>query len=85
MDAAGLLQAWQLDVGQVRQRMYEAPRPRERERWHAGWLVAQGWTQEHIAQALDRDAHTVGTWLEAFRQRGPAGLQAEHHGGAPPP
>lgn len=83
MDARGLLQRWHLDAGQVRRRMYDAPRPRERERWHALWLLTQGWTQEHIAQSLDRDAHTIGNWIEAFRQRGPVGLQSEGHG-APP-
>jgi transposase len=46
-------------------------------------LLTQGWTQEHIAQALDRDAHTIGHWIEALRQRGPVGLQSDGHG-APP-
>ena len=68
MDAVDLFQAWGLDVGQVRRRLYAAPRPRERERWHALWLLGQGWTQAQIAQALDHDAHTVGNWIEAFRQ-----------------
>ena len=85
MELDSALQHWGLDVGQVRQHVYAAPRPRERERWHALWLLGQGWTQTQIAQALDRDAHTIGTWLEAFRQRGPAGFEDEPHGGAPPP
>jgi len=84
MDAGQLLQPWALDVGRVRRRMHDAPRAREWECWHALWLLTQGWTQEHVAQALDRDAHTIGNWLEAFRQRGPAGLQSDSHG-APPP
>lgn len=84
MDVAQLLQSWALDLGQVRQRLYDAPQPRERERWHALWLLGQGWTQEQIAQALARDAHTVGNWVDAFRQHGPAGLQDTPHGGAPP-
>lgn len=85
MDLEPALQQWALTLGQVRQRMYAAPQPRERERWHALWLLGQGWTQEHVAQALDRAPHTIGTWVEAFRQRGPAGLQDVPHGGAPPP
>src|SRR5437764_1564637 len=85
MKTAGLLERWKLDVGQVRQRMYEAPHPRERERWHALWLLEQGWTQVQIAQALEHDAHTIGNWVEAFHQLGPAGLQFTAHGGAPRP
>jgi Homeodomain-like domain len=84
METGGLLAAWQLDGGQVRRQMYEAPHPRERERWHALWLLEQGWTQVQVAQALEHDAHTIGDWVEAFRQQGPAGLQFTAHGGAPP-
>ena len=78
MDTGELLAAWNLDLGQVRQRVYDAPHPRERERWHALWLLGQGWTQLH-------DAHTIGNWVEAFRQQGPAGLLFTPYGGAPPP
>jgi hypothetical protein len=35
---------WQLDVKAVREHLYSAPTPRERERWHAVWLLAQGWS-----------------------------------------
>ncbi len=84
MEAAELFTAWGVDLGQVRQRMYDAPHPRERERWHALWLVGQGWSHVQIAAALEHDAHTIGNWIEAFRQQGPAGLQYTAHGGAPP-
>lgn len=84
MDASAVFQQWGLDLGQVRRRLYESPRPRERERWHALWLWGQGWTQVQIAQALEHDAHTIGTWVDAFRRQGPAGLQDTPHGGAPP-
>ena len=84
MQTVAMLAAWGLDVVQVRQRVYDAPHPRERERWHALWLFGQGWTQAQIAAALGHDAHTVGTWLEAFRQQGPAGLRYVATGGAPP-
>ena len=70
----GLLECWKLDVRQVRERMYRAPTPRERERWHALWLLARGWSAAQVAEALERDAHTVGDWLTAFRQDGPDGL-----------
>ena len=33
---------WQLDEAEVWRRMYRAPTPRERERWHAVWLLTQG-------------------------------------------
>jgi hypothetical protein len=51
-----MLRQWQLDVGAVRERMYRAPTPRERERWHAIWLVARGWSAAQVAEALERDA-----------------------------
>jgi transposase len=75
---------WQLDVGQVRRRMYGAATPRERERWHALWLLARGWSAAQVAEALDRDPHTIGDWLAAFRHAGPAGLSFEQSGGSPP-
>src|SRR2546428_13124431 len=84
MAATELLMGWGMDLEQVRQRLYDAPHPRERERWHALWLVGQGWTQVQIAQALGHEAHTIGNWIEALRQQGPAGLQCTAHGGAPP-
>ena len=37
-----LLERWKLDVRQVREQMYRASTPRERERWHALWLLARG-------------------------------------------
>ena len=45
MDEMGaLLERWRIDEAEARRRMYRAPTPRERERWHALWLLAQGWT-----------------------------------------
>jgi transposase len=79
------LKRWKLDIGAVRERMYRAPTPRERERWHALWLLAEGWSATQVADALERDPHTIGEWLANFRQAGPAGLAFEHTGGSPPP
>jgi transposase len=79
-----VLSRWQLDVAAVRERLYRAPTPRERERWHALWLAAQGWSTAQVALALGRDAHTVGSWLADFRQHGPAALAFAHAGGSPP-
>jgi hypothetical protein len=79
------LERWHLDVKAVRERLYSAPTPRERERWHAVWLLARGWSAAQVAEALERDAHTIGNWADEFRQKGPAGLAFEQSGGAPPP
>ncbi|MDP3063012.1 MAG: helix-turn-helix domain-containing protein [Chloroflexota bacterium] len=65
--------------------MYRAPTPRERERWHALWLLARGWTAAQVADTLGRDPHTIGEWLANFRQAGPTGLTFEQTGGSPPP
>jgi len=79
-----VLERWALNAGQVRERMYRAPTPRERERWHALWLVARGWSAAQVAAALERDPHTVGAWLTALAQHGPAALAFEQSGGPPP-
>jgi hypothetical protein len=79
------LERWHLDMKTVRQNVYRAATPRERERWHALWLSAQGWSAFDIATALERDPHTIGDWLENFRQQGPAGITFAQTGGSPPP
>jgi Homeodomain-like domain len=84
-DMRDVLKRWNLDPGAVRDQVYRAATPRERERWHAVWLVAGGWTAAQVAQALERDPHTIGTWLTTFRQAGPVGLTFEQTGGSPPP
>src|SRR3954454_14013638 len=83
-EMAAILTHWQLDVRQVRERMYRAATPRERERWHALWLLAQGWSANKVAAVLDRDAHTIGGWLTAFCAHGPAALAFAQTGGPPP-
>ena len=84
-DLRALLARWQVDVRQVREAVYRAPSPRERERWHALWLLSRGLSQAEVAEALERDAHTIGVWLEAFSEQGPAALAFEQTGGSPPP
>ena len=83
-DIVQLLERWQLDVGDLRERMYRAPTPRERERWHGLWLLAQGWSTTQVAEALEREPHTIGNWLDNFRQGGAQGLVFEQTGGSPP-
>ena len=84
-DVLVMLGHWHLDAKTVREQVYRAATPRERERWHALWLLARGWSAAEVAEALGRDAHTIGDWLESFRQQGPAGLTFEQTGGPPPP
>ena len=84
-DVLEALPRWNLDLRAVRDQVYRAATPRERERWHAVWLLAGGWTAGQVADALERDPHTIGGWLAALRQAGPAGLGFEHTGGSPPP
>lgn len=84
-DVSELLTRWQLDLRAVREQAYRAPTPRERERWHALWLLGRGWSAVQVAEALERDAHTIGDWLGDFERLGPAGLAFEQTGGAPPP
>ena len=81
------LSRWQLDAAAVRERMYRAPTPHERERWHALCLALQGWSTARVATAtaLGRDPHTIGEWVAAFDRSGPAGLAFEQTGGSPPP
>jgi hypothetical protein len=84
-DLAGALVRWQLDLPAVRTLVYRAPTPRERERWHALWLLARGWTAADVAAALERDPHTIGEWRAGFCREGPASITFGHTGGSPPP
>lgn len=80
-----MLGRWQLDVKEVRERVYRAATPRERERWHAVWLLARGWTAEEVAEALERDVRTIADWRADFARQGPAAMSFEQSGGSPPP
>ena len=84
-DMLEMLGRWQLDAKAVREHMYCAATPRERERWHAVWLLARGWSATQVSEALERDVHTTGDWVEALRQKGPVALAFEQTGGAPRP
>ena len=78
------LEQWQMDARDLRRRMIRSPTPRERERWYALLLLAQGWTGSAVAEALERDPHTIGRWAAAFGEGGPAALIFEQSGGFPP-
>ena len=51
------------------ERMYRAPTPRERERWHGLWLLAQGWSATQVTPTQLRLAvcpdwtHLNGGWV----------------------
>ena len=79
------LEQWRMDARDLRRRMILSPTPRERERWYAMLLLAQGWTASATAEALERDPHTVGRWAAVFGEGGPAALMFEQSGGSPPP
>ena len=79
------LEQWQLEARDLRRRMIVAPTPRERERWCAMLMLAQGWTASTTAEALERDPHTIGRWAAAFGEGGPAALIFELTGGSRPP
>ena len=47
-------------------------------------VVGQGWSAIQVAEALDREPHTIGNWLANFRRGGAQGLVFEQTGGSPP-
>ncbi len=63
-----------------RRRICLATTPREH--WHPVWLLAQGWTAAAVAEALGRDAHTIGRWAVATSAGGPKALVFEQSGGS---
>ena len=79
------LERWQMGVKDLRRRMILAPTPRERERWYAMLLLAQGLTAAATAEVLERYPRTVGRWAAAFGEGGPTALMFEQSGGSPPP
>ncbi len=82
-EITNMLKEWGFDIREVRERMYRAPTARER--WHALWLLSRGWPAVQVAEALDRDPHTIGDWVAGFRCAGPEGMTFEQTGGCPPP
>ena len=77
------LEQWQMGIRDWHGRTILALTPRERERWQAIWLLAQGWTASVTAEALERDPHTIGRWAAAFGEGGPRALIFERSGGSP--
>ena len=46
-------------------------------------MLAQGWSATQVAEALEREPHTIGNWLDNFRQGGAQGLVFEQTGVSP--
>ena len=68
------LQQWQMGVKDLRRRMILAPTPRERERWYAILLLAQGWTSSATGAgpgAGSSHHRTMGVGLREGRARSP--------------
>ena len=84
-DVSALLARRQISPAEAREQIYRAKTPHERERWHALWLFSRGWSAAQVAQALERDPHTIGAWISAFALDGPLALAFEQSGGSPPP
>ena len=58
-------------------------RPQIAERCHYVLLNDEGWSVPHIAQRLDRNEHTIRTWLKAYQTSGLQGLQNTPQPGRP--
>jgi transposase len=58
-------------------------RPQIAERCHYVILNAEGWSVPHIARRLDRNEHTIRTWLKAYQRAGLPGLQNTPQSGRP--
>ena len=82
-DIGWSLEQWQMGAKDLQRRMILAPIQRERERWYAMLMLAQGWTAAATAEALERDPHTIGRWAAAFGEGGPRALIFEQTGGSP--
>ena len=65
------LEQWQMGEKDLRRRMILAPTPRERERWYAILLLAQGWTAAATAEARPTHHRTIGVGLRRGRACGP--------------
>ena len=58
-------------------------RPQLAARCHYVLLNAQGWSVPQIAQRLDRNEHTIRTWLKAYCTAGLTGLYNTPQSGRP--
>src|SRR5215204_222981 len=59
------LTRWRLDLSQVRERIYRAPTPRERERGHALWLLVAEPYRTHFHRILEEEERAKQRLTEA--------------------
>ena len=78
------LEQWEMGVKDIQRRVILAPTPRERERWYAILLLAQGWTAAATAEMLERDPHTIGRWGVGLWRRRPQSIDFRADWGFPP-
>ena len=66
-----------LTASEIRRRYLSCERPTERTRWHALWLLADGWparTPDEVAALVGRSGAFVRNVLNRFNASGPEGL-----------
>jgi transposase len=66
-----------LSAGEIRRRYLACERPTERTRWHALWLLADGWPArppDEVAALVGRSPTFVRNVLARWNASGPAGL-----------
>ena len=80
-ETGALLERWRKNRAEVRRHIYREPTPRDRERLHAVWLLALGWTAAAVNKVLERDAHTISQWVRELAEGGPKALVVEQSGG----
>ena len=51
-DISILLARWQITSANAREQVYRAKTPRERERWHALWLLSRGWSAAQVGGVI---------------------------------
>ena len=84
-EADRFLEQWEMNARNLHRPVILAPMLRERERWHALWLLDQGWTASAKAESLGRDPHTIGRWTAALGRGRAYSLDVRTDRGSPRP
>jgi hypothetical protein len=79
-----LLTSWGLDDAIARDQMHRAPTARERQPWHAIWLVSHGWSRAQVARALGATRTRSATGCSPSAPSVPPGSPSSRTA-APPP
>ena len=73
-----------MGIRDLHRRTIPAPTPRERERWQAIWLLAQGWTASATAGVLERDPDTIRPVGHSLWRGRACGIDVRAVRGVPP-